>query len=79
MIWAASEAYQYSKEEKYLNLVLDLESWLLGNNDAKSSIYNSSTGVSFDGIISPKEINKNSGAESTIESLLIFLETQKLN
>ncbi len=79
MVWAASEAYQYSKEEKYLNLVLDLESWLLGNNDAKSSIYNSSTGVSFDGIISPKEINKNSGAESTIESLLIFLETQKLN
>ena len=79
MVWAVSEAYQYSKKEKYLKLVTDLESWLSGNNDAKTVMYNAKTGVCFDGIISPKEINRNSGAESTIESLMILLEMKKLN
>lgn len=79
MIWAASEAYQYSKKEKYLNLVTDLNSWLSGNNDAKSTMYYLETGICFDGIIASNEINKNSGAESTIESMLIMLEIKKLN
>ncbi len=78
MIWAASEAYQYSKKEKYLKLTTDLESWLFGNNDAETVMYDEKTGIIFDGIISPKEINRNSGAESTIESLLILLEIKKL-
>jgi len=78
MVWAASEAYQYSKNEKYLNLAIDLQSWLSGNNDAKSAMYDPTRGICFDGIKSKEEINKNSGAESTIESLLILLETQKL-
>jgi len=79
MIWAASEAYQYSKKEKYLKLTTDLESWLFGNNDAETIMYDEKTGIIFDGIISPKEINRNSGAESTIESLMILLEMEKLN
>jgi hypothetical protein len=78
MIWAVSEAYQYSKKEKYLKLAIDLESWLLGNNDANMVIYDAKTGIIFDGIISPKEINRNSGAESTIEGLLILSEIKKL-
>jgi len=78
MIWAASEAYKYSKKEKYLKIATDLESWLFGNNDAKIVMYNEKTGIIFDGIISPKEINRNSGAESTIESLLILLELKKV-
>jgi len=78
MVWATVEAYKYSKNKKYLNLAKDLESWLSGNNDVKSVLYNPATGVCFDGIISKDEINRNSGAESTIESLLILLEMKKL-
>ncbi|RLD27348.1 MAG: hypothetical protein DRI75_09725 [Bacteroidetes bacterium] len=78
MVWAASEAYQYSKNKKYLKLTTDLESWLSGNNDAKTVMYNPETGICFDGIKSKEEISKNSGAESTIESMLILLEIKKL-
>ena len=78
MVWAASEAYRYSKNAKYLKLSKDLESWLSGNNDAKTVMYNPETGICFDGIKSKEEVSRNSGAESTIESLLIKLEMKKL-
>lgn len=78
MVWAASEAYQHTKKEKYLKLATDLESWLTGNNVAEITMYNGKTGVCFDGIISEKEINRNSGAESTVESILILIEMKKL-
>ena len=78
MVWAASEAYQYSKKEKYLNFITDFESWLSGNNDAKTAMYYPETGICFDGIKGKEEISKNSGAESTIESILILLEIKKL-
>ena len=78
MVWAASEAYQYSNDEKHLTLAKNLESWLSGKNDANEAIYNPSTGISFDGVVGPNEVNRNSGAESTIESLLILLEMEKL-
>ncbi len=78
MVWATVEAYKYSNNKKYLNLAIDLESWLSGNNDSKSVLYNPATGICFDGIINKDEINRNSGAESTIESLLILLEMKKL-
>jgi len=78
MIWATSEAYKYSKDKKYLQLITELESWLSGNNDAKTVIYHPETGICFDGIKSKEEVSRNSGAESTIESLLIMLEMEKL-
>ena len=77
MVWAYSEAYGYSKNAKYLKLSKDLESWLSGNNDAKTVMYNPETGICFDGIKSKEEVSRNSGAESTIESLLIMLEMKK--
>ena len=79
MIWAASEAYYYSKNDKYLQLANELESWLSGNNVAKTVIYHPETGICFDGIKSKEEVSRNSGAESTIESLLIMMEMEKLN
>ena len=78
MIWATSEAYSYTKNKKYNNITRELESWLYGQNDAKGNMYDPATGICFDGIKSKKEISKNSGAESTIESLLILLELKKL-
>lgn len=78
MIWATSEAYFYSKDKKYLNLAKELELWLHGDNDAQGLMYDPATGICFDGIKSKEEISKNSGAESTIESLMLLLEMKKL-
>jgi hypothetical protein len=46
--------------------------WFAGANPAGVAMYNAKTGVTFDGIDgpSPLKLNRNSGAESTIESLL---------
>lgn len=70
MVWAALNAYQITKEKKYAETAAELACWLLGKNVAGIKMYHPETGVCFDGIISPSEVNKNSGAESTIESLL---------
>jgi hypothetical protein len=78
MVWATTEAYSYSKNEKYVTLAKALEAWLYGENDAKGAMYDPATGICFDGIKSKEDISKNSGAESTIESLLILLELEKL-
>jgi len=47
-------------------------SWFLGANPAGVSMYDEQTGRTFDGIGGPSagQINRNSGAESTIEALL---------
>ncbi len=73
MIWATNEAYRNTKDEKYKTLSLKLESWLTGDNVANTAMYDPSSGICFDGIISATKVNKNSGAESTIESLLIWI------
>ncbi|UMB54190.1 hypothetical protein MKD41_01625 [Lutibacter sp. A64] len=78
MLWAASEAYKYSNDEKNLIIAKQLGAWLSGINDANNTIYNPSNGVCFDGVTGQNEVNKNSGAESTIESLLILLELEKV-
>jgi hypothetical protein len=78
MVWSAAEAYKYSNNEKHLMLAKDLNLWLLGENAANIAIYNANNGVCFDGVIGLNQVNRNSGAESTIESLLILLEMEKL-
>ncbi|WP_166964014.1 hypothetical protein [Yeosuana marina] len=78
MLWAATEAYRYSNDDKYLTIAKELGLWISGKNDANKAMYNPSTGVCFDGITGPNEVNKNSGAESTIESLLMLLEIEKI-
>lgn len=78
MVSATSEAYRYSKNNNHLTLAKNFAAWLSGSNDAGTAIYNHDTGICFDGIVSASQINKNSGAESTIESLLILLEMEKL-
>jgi len=49
-------------------------SWLTGNNAAGIAIYDSATGRCFDGINDSTSVNKNSGAESTIECLYTLIE-----
>jgi hypothetical protein len=48
--------------------------WFFGRNPAGTVMYDTETGRCFDGINSPGSINRNSGAESTIEALLCLTE-----
>jgi hypothetical protein len=72
MVWAALELYDQTKDANYVNLAGQLAGWFWGNNPARAIMYDKATGLGFDGISSETQINKNSGAESTIESLLTF-------
>ena len=72
MILAALQAHALTGEtdKKYLDLACQLAMWFFGENPANAMMYDPATGRGYDGINSPNEINKNSGAESTIESLM---------
>jgi hypothetical protein len=51
-------------------------SWLMGNNAAKSQMYDPTTGRCFDGIVDSTNVNYNAGAESTIEALLTLVDIE---
>ena len=72
MVYAASEAFRITKDQRYLALSARLKSWFFGQNDAARIMYDQDSGRTYDGIISATEINMNSGAESTIEGLLVI-------
>ena len=69
MIDAAYEAYLYSNEKHYENIVEMGIDWFLGNNDIGGNVYDFSSGGSRDGIHS-LGVNLNEGAESTLSWLL---------
>ena len=48
-------------------------SWYFGTNASGEAIYNPDTGVTYDGVEANGDINRNSGAESTIHGLLSML------
>jgi hypothetical protein len=68
--------YEVTGRIDYLRLAGLSASWLLGNNSLGEPIYDSSTGRCFDGLRSNSEVNRNSGAESTIEALMTLVELQ---
>jgi len=70
LIYANVEAYKQTGDTKYKTDALKWLSWFNGNNRASTKMYNSENGRCFDGILSNTQVNKNSGAESTIEALL---------
>ncbi|MBO0931598.1 hypothetical protein [Fibrella aquatilis] len=69
MIWATMEAYDQTKDAKYLTLAKQLYGWFQGKNVASIVMYDPATGRGYDGLLSGSRINQNAGAESTIESL----------
>lgn len=75
LAWAAMEAYDVTGESKYKEIAQAHAAWFSGENIAGIKMYDEKTGRGYDGIISPTEINKNAGAESTIECLLTLLRT----
>jgi len=77
MVWAALKAYEITGDKKYLSTARDLAAWFSGKNPANTPMYDPATGRGFDGIMSPDQINKNAGAESTIEALLTLQALEK--
>jgi len=77
MVYACLEAYKITNDEKYAIQAGNIAQWLFGDNDLGKSLYNSETGICFDGISLEDQINMNSGAESTIEALLSLLEIEQ--
>ncbi len=77
MIWAAIELYKINNDAKYLTQAGQILAWYVGNNPAKQKIYDKTNGVCFDGITSSTNVNKNSGAESTLEALWAFQLAEK--
>ncbi len=69
MVYALLEAYKITNDEKYAELAGKIGRWFLGDNPAKTKMYDEKTGIVFDGIESEQKVNMNSGAESTIEAL----------
>lgn len=72
MIWAALEAYDQTKEAKYADMAVQFAGWFLGKNPANAVMYDRTTGRGYDGIGPNGVVNRNSGAESTIESMWAF-------
>ena len=70
MVSAAIEAYHITGKRRYLAIASHIASWLTGTNDAHQAIYEAASGRTFDGIGPGARVNRNSGAESTIEGLL---------
>lgn len=77
LVFAAIEAYKITGQEKYADMAGHLAAWFFGANDAAINMFDASTGRCFDGINSFSSVNKNSGAESTIEALLTIQRVEK--
>jgi hypothetical protein len=69
--------YDATHDEVYLKMAGLAASWLFGNNVLHATMYDTSTGRCFDGISDSTTVNRNSGAESTIEALYTLLELER--
>jgi hypothetical protein len=66
--------YEATNNPIYLKMAGLAAAWFLGNNTPGETIYDSTSGRCYDGIRDSVNINKNSGAESTIEALHTLVE-----
>lgn len=70
------EAYLITNNEEFRVSMMKGLKWFNGSNSAGVVMYDPATGRTFDGI-DLAGVNMNSGAESTIEALLMFLEMKE--
>jgi len=73
MIYSCLEAFRMTNDSVYAIKAGEITSWFFGYNIVNQQMYFNSTGICYDGINSKTSVNKNSGAESTIEALLALL------
>jgi hypothetical protein len=69
--------FEATGKNDYLVMAGLAGSWLCGNNVLGQQVYDPVTGRCFDGIRDSVTINRNSGAESTIEALYALLEIEQ--
>ncbi|MDO8550683.1 MAG: hypothetical protein Q7S39_11115 [Ignavibacteria bacterium] len=74
MVFALLEAYNLTSDSTYAIKAGRVAQWFIGQNPASTVMYNHHSGIFYDGIENEMLINKNSGAESTIEGLLSLLK-----
>jgi len=74
MVLALLEAYNITSDSTYAIKAGRVAQWFIGSNLAHTVMYNPHSGIFYDGIENEALINKNSGAESTIEGLLSLLK-----
>jgi hypothetical protein len=72
MVFAADEAWRITGKTRYRTMARGLASWLTGHNAAHRALYDTASGRVLDGIEAGAKINSNSGAESTIEGLMVL-------
>jgi hypothetical protein len=77
MVEASVDAYYATKNRRYLDVADMVFGWFLGRNSCEVMVYNPETGGCFDGI-SPKCVNVNQGAESSISYLLARLKLEEV-
>lgn len=70
MVQGLISVYQATGNPEYARMAGLAASWFTGNNAAHTAMYDPATGRGYDGIIAPDKINRNAGAESTIETLM---------
>jgi len=73
MVLACCKSYDATKDVASATVGGLLGCWFFGKNPTGKPMYDINTGICFDGINNENEINKNSGAESTIEALFSML------
>ena len=76
-VFAALDAFEITKNEKYADMAARFASWFMGNNVAGTAMYSVSTGRCYDAINAGGAINQNAGAESCIEALLTMQRVNK--
>ena len=69
--------YEATGDSTYLAMAGLAASWLFGNNASGIEMYDASTGRCYDGIRDSVTVNKNAGAESTIEALSTLVELEQ--
>lgn len=69
-VFAAIDAYAITNDEKYADMAGRLAAWFLGKNSATAIMFSITTGRCYDAINTGNSVNRNAGAESTIEALL---------
>jgi hypothetical protein len=77
LFFAALQAYTVTHNDKYADMAGHFAAWLFGANAGHVVMYDSTTGRCYDGLSSGGVVNKNSGAESTVEALLILQQVEK--
>ncbi|MBL0087861.1 MAG: hypothetical protein IPP44_14750 [Ideonella sp.] len=70
MVFAALKAHALTGQAKYRALAEAAGAWFHGRNAAATAMVDTASGRVFDGIVGPGQVNRDSGAESTIEALL---------